>query len=172
MEEVKVYHSLWKNAVLVATCLVFAVSAIHFLVRHPESNPILPWLVVLFFGLGGLFMVWFVLKERITHTPYYVITRESVVVNSGVKQWEVRFADVEEFFLTSVASSKLIGILYNRDGAWAKEEDSGSVSRMVRKMNTKIAGAGEALPADDLTVKPQQLCDLLNERLRDYRSKH
>ena len=172
MEEVKVYHSLGKNAVLVATCLAFAVSGIYLLIRQPESNHVILWTGVVFFGLGGLFMLWLMLREWITHTPYYVITDESVIMNSGVKQWEVRFADVDNFFLTSVASSKMIGIHYNRDGAWAAEVDSGSVSRMVRKMNTKIAGAGEGLPADDLTVKPQQLCDLLNERLRDYRSKH
>ena len=172
MEEVKVYHSLWKNAILVAVCFAFSVSGIYLLIRQPESNHIILWTGIIFFGLGGLFMLWLMLKERITHTPYYVITDKSVIMNSGMKVWEVRFADVEKFSLTSVAPSKMIGIHYNRDAEWAKEEDSGSVVRMVRKMNTKIAGVGEALPVGDLTIKPQQLCDLLNERLRDYRSKH
>jgi hypothetical protein len=43
--------------------------------------------------------------------------------------------------------------------------DASSAGRTIRKMNERIAGIQESLPADDLTIKPQQLCDLLNMKL-------
>ena len=173
MEDIKVYHSLWKNAILVTLSLAFAAIGSFLLIHRPEDNPIIVWTCVIFFGFCGLFMLWLIVKERITHTPYYVITDDRIIVNGGVKVWEVRFADVEQFFIMRIStrrgsSVKLIGIRYKRDVEQAKFEESGSVSRFVRKMNVMLAGSSEGLPAESLTLRPQQLCDLLNERLRAY----
>ena len=46
-----------------------------------------------------------------------------------------------------------------------KMNEASSAGRTVRKINEKIAGSQESLPADDFTIKPQQLCDLLNMKL-------
>ena len=39
------------------------------------------------------------------------------------------------------------------------------VGRAVRRFNTKIAGTPEAIPASDLTMKPKEIIEILNERL-------
>ena len=36
----------------------------------------------------------------------------------------------------------------------------------VRKINEKMIGSQEALIADDLTMSPEQLCELFNLRLK------
>lgn len=110
-------------------------------------------------------MLFLILRERIGHKAYYIITDESVSEDSGMKNWEVRFADVEEFYLVNVASSKQIGIKYKKEVEFQKMNGASSTGRTIRKLNERIAGVQESLPADGLNIKPQELCDLLNMRL-------
>ena len=167
METIKVYHSLWKSGLLVAGCFGFAVIGIYNIISG--NDRITAWLGTLFLGIGGLFMLWIMLKERITQTPYYIITDDSVIMNSGLKTQEIRFADVERFFLTKVGTArgaKLIGIQYIKNVELQKFENAGKAGRAVRRFNKRVAGSQEALPADGLTIKPKDLCDILNERVK------
>ena len=166
METISVYHSLWKSGLLVAVCFGFAAIGIYILIASPESSRIMAGLGVLFFGIGGLFVLWLMLKERITHAPYYIITDKSLIMNSGLKPFEVHFADVECFFLTKVGTTKMIGIQYKRDVELQKFEDASKAGRIVRRFNKSVAGSHEAFPAYDLTIKPSDLCEILNERVR------
>ena len=170
METISVYHSLWKSGLLVAVCFGFAAIGIFMLIASPESNRMMAWSGILFFGIGGLFVLWLMLKERITHTPYYLITDKSLIMNSGFKPSEVHFADVEYFFLTKVGTArgktKMIGIQYKRDVELQKFEDASKAGRVVRRFNKSVAGSHEAFPAYDLTIKPSDLCEILNERVR------
>ena len=112
MGDIRIYHSIWKNIALMAVCFVFVAMGI-FLLLHGEQSFIV-WAGILFFGGGGLFMLFLILKERITHTPYYMITDDRIIMSSGLKTYEVHFADVERFYLTKVGTArgktKLIGI--------------------------------------------------------------
>lgn len=166
MEEIRVYHSLWKNGLVVAMCFGFVAFGIKGLVEFPDKGSIFAWLCILFFGLGGLFMLWLMLKERITHTPYYIITDESIISNSGLKTIEIRFVYVERFFLTSAAKTDMIGIQYKKDVEFRKFEDAGNVGRAVCRFNESVAGSQECLPAYGLTIKPKVLCEILNERVK------
>lgn len=162
MEEIRIYHSLWKTGLVVLVCFAFAALGIHSLVAHPEKSGFEIWLGSLFFGLGGIFMLWLILRERITNKPYYVVTDESVTMNSGWKAWEVRFDDVERFFLVG----KMIGIRYRKDREIQKMEDASRIGRIVRQFNQRIGGSQEHLYASNMTMKPKELCDLLNERVK------
>ena len=163
MEEIRIYHSIWKNIGLIAICFVFVATGVFQLVNG--DNAFIIWAGILFFGLCGLFFVFLMLRERINHKPYYIITDESVSMDSGMKKWEVRFADVEEFYLINVSSSKQIGIKYKKEVEFQKMNDASSAGRTFRKLNERLAGVQESLPADGLNIKPQELCDLLNMRL-------
>ena len=167
MEEIRIYHSIWKNIGLIAICFVFVAMGILMLLRGEQS--FIAWtgilFFILFFGGGGLFVLFLILRERISHKAYYIITDESVSMDSGMKKWEVRFADVEEFYLINVGSSKQIGIKYKKEVEFQKMSDASSAGRTIRKLNESIAGVQESLPADGLNIKPQELCDLLNMRL-------
>lgn len=163
MEEIRIYHSIWKNIGLIAICFVFVAMGIQMLLRGEQS--FIAWTCILFFGGGGLFVLFLILREIISHKAYYIITDESVSMDSGMKKWEVRFADVEEFYLINVSSSKQIGIKYKKEVEFQKMNDASSVGRTFRKLNERLAGVQESLPADGLNIKPQELCDLLNMRL-------
>ncbi|MCR4826056.1 MAG: hypothetical protein K5882_03800 [Bacteroidales bacterium] len=163
MEEIRIYHSIWKNIALMAICFVFVAVGIFMLLYGGQS--FMAWAGILFFGGGGLFMLYLILRERICHKAYYIITDESILMDSGMKKWEVRFADVEEFYQLNVKSSKMIGIKYKKEVELQKMNDASRTGRTIRKLNESIAGAQEALPADGLNIKPQELCNLLNMKL-------
>ncbi len=162
MNKIKVYHSMWKNAITIFACLAFAV--LGFFVLREDWRQWFGWILIILFGFGGLFMAYQVIKERITHQPYLVITDEYVRMNSG-KGYEVRYADVDSFFLTKVVSAKMIGITYKKEIEARKMDVAKEVGRAVRRFNTRIAGTQEAIPVTDLTMKPQKIVEVLNERL-------
>lgn len=166
MNEINVYHSVWKNVITIIVCLAFAVLVL--VIRPEEGIPWFGWLAVVFFGLGGLFIAYQVINEKITHRPYLIITDESVRMNSG-KGWEIRYADVDFFFQTKVGFSKMIGITYKKEIESRKMEEAKEVGKAVRKFNTMIAGTPEAIPAYDLTMTPKEIIEILNERLNASR---
>ena len=87
---------------------------------------------------------------------------------SGLKAWEVCFADVERFFL----AGKMIGIVYKKDREIQKMEDAGWFGRIVRRFNQRIGGSQEHLYVSSMTMKPQEMCDLLNKRVKRRLSGH
>lgn len=163
MEEIRIYHSIWKNIGFITICFVFVATGILMLLRGEQL--FIAWTCILLFGGGGLFFLFLILREIISHKAYYIITDESVLVDSGMKKWEVRFTDVEEFNLINVSSSKQIGIKYKKEVEFQKMNDASSAVRTIRKFNESLVGVQESLPADGLNIKPQELCDLLNMRL-------
>ena len=163
MEEIRVYLSLWKTGILILVCFAFAALGLHTLIVHPEKSGFVFWLGLLFFGFGGIFMLWPILRERITGKPYYLVTDESVIMNSGLKAWEIRFADVESFFLVG----KMIGIRYNKDKEIQKMEDASGLGRLVRRFNQRIGNAQEHLYVSGMTMKPKEL---LNERVKKVKA--
>ena len=82
MEDIRIYHSIWKNIALMAVCFVFVAMGIFILLHGEQSFTV--WSGILFFGGGGLFVLFLILKERITHTPYYMITDDGIIMNSGL----------------------------------------------------------------------------------------
>ena len=169
-EEIKIYRSVWRNALLILCCLAFAAGSVLILLdgnEKPLMVIIAAWIGILFFGLGGLFVAYLVLKEQLTRTPYLVITDEKVIMNAG-KPWEASFADVEIFFLTRVSTAWMIGVKYKKSIEDQRLDNASQLGRAVRHFNVKVAGAQESIAADGLKIKPQALCDLLNEKLEEF----
>ena len=169
-EEIKIYRSVWRNALLILCCLAFAAGSVLILLdgnEKPLMVIIAAWIGILFFGLGGLFVAYLVLKEQLTRTPYLVITDEKVIMNEG-KPWEASFADVEIFFLTRVSTAWMIGVKYKKSIEDQRLDNASQLGRAVRHFNVKVAGAQESIAADGLKIKPQALCDLLNEKLEEF----
>jgi len=172
-EEIKIYRSVWRNALLILCCLAFAAGSVLILLdgnEKPLKVIIAAWTGILFFGLGGLFVAYFVLKELLTRIPYLVITDEKVIMNGG-KPWEASLADVEIFFLTRVSTAWMIGIKYKKNIEAQRLDNASQWGRALRNFNLDLTGAQESIAATGLTVKPQVLCDLLNERLEESRQR-
>ena len=161
MENVKIYHSLGRGPIIAAICFVVAgISEILINVLAILTNDggvrWTPWLIGLFclgFGLY-LFIPWW--KEKNKKIPFLEVTDDKVVMNS-LKSWEIPFSDVDEFFFTNI-TKQLIGIRYKND----------------ETQKTKNHGIGnkDEISTYRLLIKPQELLDLLNQRLEAYSSTH
>ena len=82
MNEIKVYHSVWKNVITIIACLAMAGLGI-FVGLQKGGLPWFVWVGIAFFAFGGLCMAYMVVKEKIAHQPYLIITDEYVRMNSG-----------------------------------------------------------------------------------------
>ena len=159
LEEIWVYRSIWKTLLTILETVPFTVGAIIMLIKGKAV--VLAWLIILFFGGCALVMVYLLLKQLITRRPYMIIGDQSVRV-FGNKEYEVSYADVEEFY---ILDNNLIGIRYKSQVEDNKMEQSGTVERNLRKWAKSATGSQEALTASGLTIKPKVLCAILNERL-------
>lgn len=175
MENIKIYHSLGRGPVIAAIC--FIVAGLCELIAYGLGFLTLtgsvrwtPSLIGLFgVGLGFSFLIpWW--KEKSKKTPFLEVADDKVIMNS-LKSWEIPFSEVEEFFFTDI-TKQLIGIHYKNDAEAQKLENARGIENAARKMNKMLVGAQEGIPTYRLSMKPQALFDLLNQRLEAYHGTH
>ena len=166
-EDILIYQSWWKNTITSLFLLILAGMSIYgYIIGKVPGWTLLAGILI---GVCGLILLYFFVKQQLKHAPYMVITDESVKVLIG-KGTEFKFADVEDFSLLGYPFwSSLIGIHYKEGVLQRKMEEASKTGRIVRKFNEKTAGAQEGVPASGLTVRPKVLCQMLNERLEQYR---
>lgn len=175
MENVKIYHSLGRGPIIAAICFIIAglcelIAYGLWFLNWDGSILWTPSIIGLFcLGLGlSYFIPWW--KEKNKKIPFLEVTDDKVIMNS-LKSWEIPFSAVEEFFFTNI-TKQLIGIRYKENAEAQKLENTHSAGNAVRKMNKMLIGAQEGIPTYRLSMKPQDLLDLLNQRLEAYRSTH
>lgn len=176
MEKIKIYHSVWKNLPTIFILLVFTIIFIYAMAQGKDT-PLWVWGGMIFFGLGFLFMLFLVLRERLFHKPYITITDEKIVVNHVDRIWEYCLADIHRFELHEYKgygprfffSEAIISVHYKPSVETQKMNEAKGMDRINRKMNNAMINAQEGIHASKLTIKPKQLCDLLNERLKQRR---
>ena len=166
MEEIRIYHSFWRMLLMGLVCLVFAVMIILILRSPRAGNVIIGYTGIVFFGLGGLAMLYWALKERLTGRPFLTITDEGIIYSGGWKQYDIRFADVNSFAMLGGRQNKIIGIHYKMRVERQKMEDASFIGRLARKFNLTVSGTQESISLSGVPMKAQELCDLLNERLK------
>lgn len=168
-EDILIYQSWWKNIITSLFLLILAGMSIYgYIIGKVPGWTLLAGILI---GVCGLISLYIFVKQRLKHAPYMVITDESVKVLIG-KGMEFKFADVEDFSLLGYPFwSSVIGIHYKEGVQQRKMEEASKAGRIVRKFNEKTAGAQEGVPASGLTVRPKVLCQMLNERLEQYRQR-
>ena len=155
MEEIKVYRSVWKYALAISCAALAVVCGILVL----DKNPFKAWGIILLIGGGGLYMTFLLIRERVMDRPYLIIAEKKVIVSAGWKTQEINFSDVEAFSLVG----KNIRIKYKVVAEVRECEDSNWLSNLM--CDFLSTGCLKSIAAADLTIYPQPLCDLLNERL-------
>ena len=85
MNEIKVYHSVWKAAITIVADLLLIALGVWGILNG--KTPILGSFFVLFFGFAIVMTVWPLVKEKTTKEPYLTITDDCVKV-SGRKGQE------------------------------------------------------------------------------------
>ena len=111
-------------------------------------------------------LLYWLLKERLTGQPFLTITDEGVIYSGGWKQYEIRFADVNSFSLLGGRQNKIIGIHFKDGVERQKMEDANIIGRLARRFNLAVSGTQESISLSGVSMKAQELCDLLNDRLK------
>ena len=161
MENIKIYHSLGKGPIIAAICII--VAGICEIIAEGVLRLVwdgcfkwTPWLIGLFLLALGLTWVIPYWKEKSKKTPFLEVADDKVIMNS-LKSWEIPFSEVEEFFFTDI-TKQLIGIRYKNDE--------------IQKTKNHSIGNKDEISTYRLSMKPQELLDLLSQRLEAYRSTH
>lgn len=120
---------------------------------------------IAYFGLAGLYMLYGTLKERLMGKPFLTITDKCIVIEN-MKQTIVNFTDVESFEVVKGGQQKFIAVHYKPDVEQQKMDEAGAIGRSIRSLNRRLVNAQETISTTGTGMKSQNLCDLLNERLR------
>ena len=165
METVRIYHSTWRMLLLALASLTFAVAGFLMAIHSPKGfHIVVGWIGVVFFGLGGLYMLYGTLKERLTGKPFLTITDEAVIMD-GMKQAVIRFADVKSFNVVKMWKQEFVAVHYKPGVELKKMDEANGLDRSIRKLNLQLVNAQENISTTGTDMKAQELCDLLNERL-------
>lgn len=172
METIRIYHSVWRMLLLILTSFAF-VAASFFMLNDPKIEGgfyvVIGWLGIVFFGLGGLLMLYAILKERLTDRPFMTITDEAIIME-GMKQSVIRFADVKSFEVVNMRNQKFVAVHYKPNVEQQKMDEAGTIGRNIRSLNRRLVNAQETITTTGTGMKAEELCDLLNERLRRVKS--
>ena len=184
MEEIWIYRSIRKNALLLGCVFYLAISIIFPFVFIIVSDKIglkkfcnefifgffnemgvfMGSVILLVGGLGIIGYIYYyfswvyrLLRDQIRHIPYYIITDRSFIVNHD-ERIEVSFANIEEF---AFKKDKAKGITFESIEIQYKD---GVDIQKYKEYKT--------IDATKLTVTPLMLLDLLNERLAAAKPKN
>lgn len=171
--EIKIYQSFWKNLWLILGCILFTIGGIYMITDEScrlVNKIVGGWLGVIFWGGGGLWLAVTTLYNAIRRIPYLTIYDDRVeqYVQWKATHYTVYFADVQRFRLIKISSSKQITIDYKRPH-FLKKMKSKSTSGIVKKLmtfNLRVSGAIESIYVSNLSMKGEDICRLLNERLK------
>ena len=190
MEEIRIYRSLWGSIgflivgflwIALCFCPLFIIigsdriSVMGFLNEFLDflfnnNGVYLGSFILIVGGLGFLGTVYFyfrwayrILKERIKHIPYYIITERSLILRN--QELEICFDDVERFVFKKEKEGQWIKIQYKEGANLLKYERNDIIVRIIRCLVKNYDFTLKAFRVDNLTIKPQNLCDLLNKRL-------
>ncbi|MBQ8467588.1 MAG: hypothetical protein IJ546_07850 [Prevotella sp.] len=164
METVRIYHSTWRMLLLALASLAFAVAGFLMAIHSTKGfHIVVGWIGVVFFGLGGLYMLYATLKERLTGKPFLTITDEAVIME-GIKQAVILFADVESFNVVKMGRQEFVAVHYKPDVERQKLDEANTFGRSIRWLNLRLVNAQENISTTGTGMKAQELCDLLNER--------
>ena len=154
--------------VLLALTIVFIIP-----LSQGKGSLVWNWSLLLFSGSAFLFFLFLILRERLLHKPPLIITEDKVIDNNvgGIKEYH--FTDIHHFDLIIspglYASRAVIRIHYMPGVETKKMSEAKGMDRIYRKMNVAMMNAQDSIQVTNLTMKPRQLCDLLNERLKKKR---
>lgn len=154
--------------VLLALTIVFIIP-----LSQGKGSLVWNWSLLLFSGSAFLFFLFLILRERLLHKPPLIITEDKVIDNNVGRIKEYHFTDIHHFDLIVYpglyVSRAVIRIHYMPSVETKKMSEAKGMDRIYRKMNVAMMNAQDCIQVTNLTMKPRQLCDLLNERLKKKR---
>ena len=166
MKEVKIYHSLWRMMLLILACILFVLGGIFILHMHRNVfELVVGWVGILFFGCCGILYLYSLLKERLFNQAHLTINDEELTYRR-YKTTHVRFSDVASFEVREFNGHDFIAINYKPDVERQKMQDASIFGYLFRSMNKRLIDAQESISVVGISIKADELCHLLNQRLK------
>ena len=166
MKEIKIYSSLWRMMLLILACLLFVFVGIFILHMHRNVfHLVAGWVSILFFGCCGILLLCSFLKERLFGQAHLTINDKELTYRR-FRTIHVRFADVASFEVRKFNNNDFIAINYKPDVERQKMQDASIFGYLVRSMNKRLIDAQESISVVGISIKADELCHLLNERLK------
>jgi hypothetical protein len=149
MEEIRIYQTIWRRELFIAILCLAITFFTPFMGRYKPGELGL----MLFFGITGLFILFMGFRDRLLHRPYLTITDESIIERRNhYPEIVIHFDKVKSFereTLRFMGHTSYTGMI------------------IVHLKNGN--GFVNIISANNLTMKSQQLYDLLNERLENHK---
>lgn len=171
--DIMIYQSIWKSLLLGVGSLILATGGL-FIISDTTCNAITRivggWLSVIFFGIGGLFYTVNMLYMEIRQIPYLIIYADKLeyYIPLRRKRYTILFKDVELFRPIKVSHSEQVAIHYTEDFIQNKYTPA-KTSRLKRSLlafNRSIMDAPASIPTDNLSMKGEDICNILNKRVQ------
>ncbi len=141
MEETKIYHSTWRMLLIFLGCLLFVFGGLYVLHMHRNVyHLVVGWGCIVFFGCGGIVLLWSFLKERLFGQPHLTINDKGISYR-GMKTWHVRFADVASFEARRLGNNNFVAINYKPNVERQKIEEASIFGYLLRSMNKLLINA-------------------------------
>ena len=115
-------------------------------------------MITMFICITSIFLV----PAYIQRKTKLVVTDVQLRVNVS-EPWVVQLSGVESFYVDKFKGRTFIGIHYKED-AWEGHKENITEDRK-RRLNAAMQGYPYEVYVGGLTMKPQEICDLLNSRI-------
>ncbi len=103
-----------------------------------------------------------IVPAHIKNKTKLVVTDVQLRVNAP-ESWVVQLSGVESFYVGKFKGHKFIGICY-KEGTWEGHKENVAEGRKQR-FKAAMQGYPYEVFVSGLTMKPQEICDLLNQRI-------
>lgn len=176
MDKVRIYHTPWGGKAWWAILVMLVLFGVFvwLLVDYPiDSNPGVIWFCLIATGVMGLFFPLVALWERLAQRPAVTVLKDKIICHAFWKTYEYRFDEVERFRYYKInlgwTSQEFVTIHLYKQLSERKLQEASKMVRAIKRFNTRLSGSQESIGASALTMKPHALCDLLNQRLKEYK---
>ena len=159
MEEIEIKLSIkrWIVVLLAAVAFVAGMYCVRYYLTGQDYKVLEA--IIHFVGSMGVFCLIFFYLGRPTRL---VITDMSLIVKTQ-EEWVVRLSGVESFYVDKFNGRTFIGINYKED-TWEGHKENIADNRKQRS-RAAMQGYPYEVYVGGLSMKPQEICDLLNSRI-------
>ena len=106
------------------------------------------------------------IPDNISNPFTFLTITDTSIISQGIKQTIINFADVKSFQVVKMGDQKFVAIHYKTDVEQQKMNEACSIGRIIRFLNRRLVNAQENISTTGTSIKAEELCDLLNERLK------
>lgn len=175
MDDIRIYQNFTKRLFAALGAFVFglACGVILWKIGAAGAMAILMWVGVVFFGGGALCLLIDAIRNRLKGIAQVVIHSDSVDYYIAAKRTyhTFHFADVERFRQVVSCDNNFVAVDFTADATSRIVGEKTALQLKLSKMNKLLVGSDDAICADNLSMKVDELVNVLNERLKKYSRK-